>query len=142
MTDRLEDLIQRWREQSATDDEPWAAQALSQCADELSAVLRAEAPRPLEDQNPDTRGGTPDAVGRQDLPHRASGDSSTLTRNPKKMADALQTYAEWCGGVHDDLCPEDDTCECSVKWVNYIVTAAINYLRAALTAVSPPKDQA
>ena len=27
-----------------------------------------------------------------------------------ELASALEEYAEWCGGVHDDGCPADDTC--------------------------------
>lgn len=49
---------------------------------------------------------------------------------PKEMADAIEKYAQWCGGAHDQGCPEDDTCSCSGKWVNDGVTAAVNYLRA------------
>jgi hypothetical protein len=47
------------------------------------------------------------------------------------LAKAIQKYAEWCGGVHDDGCPEDDTCDCSGKWINDGVTGAVNYLLAA-----------
>jgi len=47
------------------------------------------------------------------------------------MAKAVEKYAEWCGGVHDDGCPADDTCRCSGKWINDGVTAAVNYLRSA-----------
>jgi hypothetical protein len=46
-----------------------------------------------------------------------------------KAADAVVKYAEWCGGVHDDGCPEDDTCDCSGKWINDGVTDAVNCLR-------------
>lgn len=46
-------------------------------------------------------------------------------------ADALEKYVEWHGGVHDEECPEDDTCDCSWKWVNDGVNAAVRYLRAA-----------
>lgn len=47
----------------------------------------------------------------------------------RHMRDAVETYAEWCGGVHDDLCPEDDTCDCSVKWVNDGVNTTVRFLR-------------
>lgn len=48
---------------------------------------------------------------------------------PEQMADAVEKYAEWCGGVHDDGCPQDDTCACDGKWINDGITAAVNYLR-------------
>lgn len=48
----------------------------------------------------------------------------------ERMAEAVETYAEWCGGVHDDDCPQDDTCECSSKWVNDGVNSACRFLRA------------
>jgi hypothetical protein len=51
---------------------------------------------------------------------------TVLTR--EQMAKALIAYAQWCGGVHDDGCPEDDTCSCSGQWINDGVTAAVHYL--------------
>lgn len=54
--------------------------------------------------------------------------------SPGRMADALTAYAEWCGGVHDDGCPEDDTCECSGQWINEGVNEAVRFLRAASVA--------
>lgn len=56
----------------------------------------------------------------------------------EQMVKALTAYAEWCGGVHDDGCPEDDTCDCSGAWINQGVTDAVNYLRGA---VQPPVSQ-
>jgi erythromycin esterase-like protein len=47
-----------------------------------------------------------------------------------RVAKAIEAYADWCGGVHDDLCPEDDTCACSGRWINDGITAAVDYLRA------------
>lgn len=46
----------------------------------------------------------------------------------RHMRDALQTYVEYFGGVHDDLCPEDDTCDCSRKWVNDGVNSTVRFL--------------
>lgn len=47
-----------------------------------------------------------------------------------QAANAIVKYAEWCGGVHDDGCPADDTCDCSGKWINDGVTDAVTLLRA------------
>lgn len=53
-----------------------------------------------------------------------------LPVDTRRMAKALIAYAEWCGGVHDDECPSDDTCECSGKWINDGVTETVRYLEA------------
>lgn len=47
----------------------------------------------------------------------------------KLMVDALEKYIEWFGGVHEDDCPADDTCDCSGKWINDGVNAAFQELR-------------
>jgi hypothetical protein len=48
----------------------------------------------------------------------------------RQIADAVQQYAEWHGGIHDDDCPSDDTCACSGKPINDGVNAACRYLEA------------
>src|SRR5690348_9650624 len=54
---------------------------------------------------------------------RAAGHlPMALSVREKTPADALKAYAEWCGGVHDEGCPEDDTCDCSGKWINDGIT--------------------
>jgi hypothetical protein len=68
--------------------------ALGQCKQFLlemfTAALRAqrtEGRRQEPEEDHTSRGGTSDAVGRQDLPHRTSGDSSeTVGDNPKSWA--------------------------------------------------------
>jgi hypothetical protein len=52
------------------------------------------------------------------------------------MADALKRYIEWVGAIHDDGCPEDDTCECSGKPINDGVNAAYKFL-VEIAAVDP-----
>lgn len=56
----------------------------------------------------------------QQLVDQAAGTEPRLTH---AMIDGLRQYVEWCGGVHDDGCPEDDTCECSGKPINDAVNA-------------------
>lgn len=56
-------------------------------------------------------------------------EAARIATDTKKLADAIETYAQCYRTIHDDLCPEDDTCECSVKWVNDGITSAVNYLR-------------
>jgi hypothetical protein len=46
----------------------------------------------------------------------------------QSMADAVCKYVEWHGGIHDDGCPQDDTCDCSAKPINDGVNAACRYL--------------
>lgn len=41
---------------------------------------------------------------------------------------ALKAYAEHFGGIHEDDCPCDDTCDCSGKAINDGVTLAVNLL--------------
>lgn len=63
-----------------------------------------------------------------------------------KMIEALETYAIWNGSEHDEECPADDTCSCSLKWVNDGVNESIRYLRrqrrqaeaTARPAATPP----
>lgn len=55
-----------------------------------------------------------------------------------QMAMAIEKFAQWCGAVHDADCPEDDTCECSGKWINDGITAAVNYLRSMETPAPDP----
>ena len=70
-------------------------------------------------------------------------DGDTVVTDTMRMAQAIQEYAEWCGGVHDDGCPGDDTCGCSGKWINDGITAAVDYLRAlaASPAGAPPQEE-
>jgi hypothetical protein len=72
---------------------------------------------------------------RQDLPHCKTGDWSALLTACKAvsldhMARSVETYAEMNGGVHDEDCPCDDTCDCSFKVVNDGVNSACRFLRA------------
>jgi hypothetical protein len=56
-------------------------------------------------------------------------------------AAALRAYIDWCGGVHDEHCPEDDTCDCSGKWINSGLNEALRILAAVRAGgVSPPAD--
>src|SRR5262245_3149612 len=48
----------------------------------------------------------------------------------------LKAYVDWFGGVHDDECPQDDTCDCSGKPANDGINGAINYFEDLLTAQS------
>jgi hypothetical protein len=48
---------------------------------------------------------------------------------------ALRAYIDWCGGVHDEHCPEDDTCSCSGKWINDGLNEAIRILQGPLSNV-------
>lgn len=45
------------------------------------------------------------------------------------VVEALETYLEWNGPEHDEDCPADDTCACSLKWVNDGVNEACRVLR-------------
>lgn len=63
------------------------------------------------------------------------------------MASGLERYAQWCGGVHDQGCPEDDTCSCSCKSTNDAVNGAVRFLRdlsspSAPAAETPTEEQA
>lgn len=52
---------------------------------------------------------------------------------PDAAAKAVIAYAEWWGGIHDEECPEDDTCACSGKAINDGVTDAVNCLQQIAT---------
>jgi hypothetical protein len=60
----------------------------------------------------------------------ASGIQHGPPSTSRRPSDALATYAEWCGSIHDDGCPQDDTCDCSAKWINDGVTDAVNILKS------------
>jgi hypothetical protein len=55
-------------------------------------------------------------------------------KTPADMVKALQVYIEWVGALHDENCPEDDTCDCSCKPVNDGINAAVRYLEAKALA--------
>jgi hypothetical protein len=47
---------------------------------------------------------------------RIYGDvTNFLQQSP---TDALKAYIEMYGPLHDEDCPADDTCACSLKWIN------------------------
>ena len=48
----------------------------------------------------------------------------------RKQARALEAYVVHNGSLHDDDCPADDTCGCSLKWINDGVNAAIRSLHS------------
>jgi predicted nuclease with TOPRIM domain len=52
----------------------------------------------------------------------------------RRCGDGLREYVMWYGGMHDFDCPEDDTCECSDRWIN----DAVNKLCCHLL---PPADE-
>ena len=57
----------------------------------------------------------------------------------RRLRDGLEQYARWTGGVHDQGCPEDDTCDCSGKPANDAINDAVRYFDALVRgAVEPP----
>lgn len=63
---------------------------------------------------------------------KVAAESSSSLTEWQRMGDALKKYIEWVGGLHDDGCPEDDTCDCSGKPINDGINAAVRYFDAAL----------
>jgi hypothetical protein len=47
-----------------------------------------------------------------------------------EIAGGLLAYIEWHGPLHDDDCPEDDTCDCSQKRTNDAVNSAYRLIKA------------
>jgi hypothetical protein len=56
------------------------------------------------------------------------------------MAKGLEDYVVYHGGIHDDDCPGDDTCECEYKRLNDGANQACRYL-AALAASETSEPQ-
>lgn len=57
--------------------------------------------------------------------------------SPTEVIKALEQYLDWHGSIHDEDCPEDDTCDCSWKPVNDGVNVALTHLREAAKPVIP-----
>lgn len=67
--------------------------------------------------------------------------ASQAGRTPhEEVAKALEAYVVWHGGIHDDECPGDDTCDCSGKWMNDGANAACKILRGE-AGRTPPSEQ-
>lgn len=61
-----------------------------------------------------------------------------MSREIRERSESILKYVEWHGGIHDDDCPQDDTCDCSGKPINDGVNAACRYLAALCPA--PPEE--
>jgi hypothetical protein len=56
----------------------------------------------------------------------------------KQVAQGLEGYVVYHGGIHDDDCPGDDTCECEYKPLNDAANEACRRLFAAAQQPQPP----
>jgi hypothetical protein len=50
----------------------------------------------------------------------------SIIQSQARMREALQEYVEVVGGVHEDNCPMDDTCNCRWKYLNDKVNQALS----------------
>lgn len=58
-----------------------------------------------------------------------------------RMLKAVEAYVEYYGAVHDEDCPADDTCDCSSRWINAGVSAAMHYLEKHAALKSKPERE-
>jgi len=56
---------------------------------------------------------------------------TTNSKTLSEMLDALEAYIDYNGALHDDNdCPQDDTCDCSTKWINDGINALHRHIHA------------
>ncbi len=83
-------------------------------------------PDAAEPSNP-----TPVATQEQTIESAFSGALLAMKRIAlDDMVLALGDYLEYHGAIHDDGCPEDDTCSCSFKRINDGVNMAYKFIGA------------
>lgn len=63
-----------------------------------------------------------------------------LPSNLRQVCEGLEAYLVAQGSIHDDDCPEDDTCDCCWQAANAGANAAHHLLRDLLRASTPSPE--
>jgi hypothetical protein len=67
--------------------------------------------------------------------------SETKTVEVEKALKGLGDYIDYHGGIHDDGCPEDDTCDCTGKPLNDGVNFCYQFLKSLRRSPAPSRAE-